>query len=223
MRAILGGNPMAEPEGEEVRVGAGLRGAPPRQLSDGEQRLASDHLCGDCRRGQRRVVGLGAEASPETSGMWSCLWKGRRVGGLCSSAAPASAPSGIRGDRSQVQGQKGQGSPRACVRLQLERSPYWRLQSGSDTSTGSISSSERDEEAAQVLPGTRPRGQLPAHTFHLLPKQDFSSPLPRDGAFCLQFSSVAQSCPTLCDPVDCSRPGLPVHHQLPEFTQTHVH
>ena len=39
----------------------------------------------------------------------------------------------------------------------------------------------------------------------------------------LQFSSVAQLCPTLCDPVDCSTPGLPVHHQLPEFTQSHVH
>ena len=39
----------------------------------------------------------------------------------------------------------------------------------------------------------------------------------------VQFSSVAQSCPTLCDPMDCSRPGLPVHHQLPELTQTHVH
>ena len=38
-----------------------------------------------------------------------------------------------------------------------------------------------------------------------------------------QFSSVTQSCPTLCDPMDCSMPGLPVHHQLPEFTQTHVH
>ena len=38
-----------------------------------------------------------------------------------------------------------------------------------------------------------------------------------------QFSSVAQSCPTLCDPMNCSIPGLPVHHQLPEFTQTHVH
>ena len=36
-------------------------------------------------------------------------------------------------------------------------------------------------------------------------------------------SSVAQSCPTLSDPMDCSTPGLPVHHQLPEFTQTHVH
>ena len=38
-----------------------------------------------------------------------------------------------------------------------------------------------------------------------------------------QFSSVAQLCPTLCDPVNRSTPGLPVHHQLPEFTQTHVH
>ena len=38
-----------------------------------------------------------------------------------------------------------------------------------------------------------------------------------------QFSSVAQWCPTLCDPMDCSTPGLPVYHQLPEFTQTHVH
>ena len=37
-----------------------------------------------------------------------------------------------------------------------------------------------------------------------------------------QFSSVAQSCPTVCDPMDCGTPGLPVHHQLPEFTQTHV-
>ena len=35
-----------------------------------------------------------------------------------------------------------------------------------------------------------------------------------------QFSSVAQSCLTLCDPMNCSTPGLPVHHQLPEFTQT---
>ena len=39
----------------------------------------------------------------------------------------------------------------------------------------------------------------------------------------VQFSSVAQSCPTLCNPMNRSMPGLPVHHQLPEFTQTHVH
>ena len=39
----------------------------------------------------------------------------------------------------------------------------------------------------------------------------------------LQFTSVTQSCLALSDPMNCSMPGLPVHHQLPEFTQTHVH
>ena len=39
----------------------------------------------------------------------------------------------------------------------------------------------------------------------------------------VQFSPVAQWCPTLCDPMNPSTPGLPVHHHLPEFTQTHVH
>ena len=38
-----------------------------------------------------------------------------------------------------------------------------------------------------------------------------------------QFSSVTQSCPTACNPMNCSTPGLPVHYQLPESTQTHVH
>ena len=41
--------------------------------------------------------------------------------------------------------------------------------------------------------------------------------------FSVQLSSVAQSCPTLCDPMNRSTPGLPVHHQLPEFTQIHAH
>ena len=39
----------------------------------------------------------------------------------------------------------------------------------------------------------------------------------------VQFSSVTQSCPTLCDAMNCSTPGLPIYHQLPEFTQTHIH
>ena len=39
----------------------------------------------------------------------------------------------------------------------------------------------------------------------------------------VQFSSAAQSCPTVCDPMNHSTPGLAVHHQLPEFTQTHIH
>ena len=38
-----------------------------------------------------------------------------------------------------------------------------------------------------------------------------------------QFSSVAQSCPALCDPMDCSMPDFPVHHQVLEFAQTHIH
>ena len=51
---------------------------------------------------------------------------------------------------------------------------------------------------------------------------------PADGFFTtsatsVQFSSVAQSCPTLCDPMNRSKPGLPVHQHLPEFTQTHAH
>ena len=56
------------------------------------------------------------------------------------------------------------------------------------------------------------------------PMSDWESP---QLTYSVQFSSVAQSCPTLCDPTNCdptncSTPGLPVHHQLPEFTQTHV-
>ena len=47
--------------------------------------------------------------------------------------------------------------------------------------------------------------------------------LPQHCLIDFQFSSVAQSCPTLCDPMNHSTPGLSVHHQLPEFTQTHVH
>ena len=43
------------------------------------------------------------------------------------------------------------------------------------------------------------------------------------GISSVQFSSVAQSRPTLCDPMNHSTPGLPVHHHLPEFTQTHIH
>ena len=46
---------------------------------------------------------------------------------------------------------------------------------------------------------------------------------PKGALGTVQFSSVTQSCPTLCDPMNRSTPGLPVHHQLPEFIQTHVH
>ena len=49
------------------------------------------------------------------------------------------------------------------------------------------------------------------------------SRLAKRTSWSVQFSSVAQSCPTLCDPMNRSTPGLPVHHHLPKFTQTHVH
>ena len=58
-------------------------------------------------------------------------------------------------------------------------------------------------------------------SLHVLPPQSRRLFLP--SRVWLTFSSVAQSCPTLCDPMNCSTPGLPVHHQLPEFTQTLVH
>ena len=51
----------------------------------------------------------------------------------------------------------------------------------------------------------------------------FLPPLSKIRCPSIQFSSMAQSCPTLCDPMNCSTPGLPVHHQLPQFTQTDVH
>ena len=47
--------------------------------------------------------------------------------------------------------------------------------------------------------------------------------LPEASSRLVQFSSVSQSCPPLCKPMDCSKLGFPVHHQLPEFTETHVH
>ena len=45
----------------------------------------------------------------------------------------------------------------------------------------------------------------------------------KEDLYMIQFSSVSQLYPTLCDPMDCSTPGFPVHHQLPELAQTHVY
>ena len=58
----------------------------------------------------------------------------------------------------------------------------------------------------------------------LHPERLLTLPLPSSFniLYSVQFSSVAQSCPTICDPINRSTPGLPVHHQLPEFIQTHV-
>ena len=54
-------------------------------------------------------------------------------------------------------------------------------------------------------------------------RQEYWSGVPLPSPYTIKFSSVTQSCPILCDPMNRSTPGLPVHHQLPEFTQTHIH
>ena len=62
-----------------------------------------------------------------------------------------------------------------------------------------------------------------AHTHTYIPHNYSKNKMHLFSSSSAQFSSVAQLCPTLCDPMNRSTPGLPVHHQLPEFTQTHVH
>ena len=73
--------------------------------------------------------------------------------------------------------------------------------------------------------------RLPNHVTHVYkiileqchPLLHYLDPFNTEEITWFQFSSVAQLCPTLCDPMNCSIPGLPVYHQLQEFTQTHVH
>ena len=84
--------------------------------------------------------------------------------------------------------------------LGSKETPHWgnANQNGSKAATGDINLHEEQLSGST----SRPRGQVCQN---------------------VNCCSVTQSCLTLCDPVDCSTPGLPVHHQLPEFTQTHVH
>ena len=70
------------------------------------------------------------------------------------------------------------------------------------------------------IPNPEPPSHLPPHT---IPLGHPSAPEEILNLKDHQFSSVAQSCQTLCYPMNCRTAGLPVHHQLPEFTQTHVH
>ena len=70
------------------------------------------------------------------------------------------------------------------------------------------------------LPHPRIKSKSPALQACSLPTELWGKPYFLTSVQC---SSVAQSCPTFCDPMNRSTPGLPVHHQLPEFTQTHVH
>ena len=75
------------------------------------------------------------------------------------------------------------------------------------------------------LPSSRIEPVCPAQAGRFLPTEPPRKfhRIFRAFIFSVQFSSVTQSCPTLCDPMNRSTPGLPVHHQLPVFTQTHVH
>ena len=86
----------------------------------------------------------------------------------------------------------------------FSRQEYWRgFFSSLDESLLLMSVKEESEKAGLKLNIQKPK------SWHRVPS--------------VQFSSVALLCPTLCDPMDCSTPGFPVYHQLPEPTQTHVH
>ena len=73
------------------------------------------------------------------------------------------------------------------------------------------------------LPNPGIEARSPALQANSLPTELLGKPWYTLDTYLIHISSVAQSCPTLCNPMNCSMPGLPVHHQLPEFTQTHVH
>ena len=79
--------------------------------------------------------------------------------------------------------------------------------------------SESEEEINSLLMKVKKKSEKAGLKFNIQQTNIMaSSPISS-----VQFSSVAQSCPTLCDPMNRSTPGLPVHHQLPEFTQTQIH
>ena len=78
----------------------------------------------------------------------------------------------------------------------------------------------RNEQSCMQFSGLRYGKEHPLGFLLVTP---FSDSLQWPCMYSVQFSSVAQSCPTLCNSMNRSTAGLPVHHQLPEFTQTHVH
>ena len=73
------------------------------------------------------------------------------------------------------------------------------------------------EKTALIISGVGKTGHVKKKT------RIFSHSIHTNNSKWIPFSSVAQSCLTICDPMNLSVPGLPVHHQLPESTQTHVH
>ena len=97
-------------------------------------------------------------------------------------------------------------------------SQFWRLESRIKVSAGLVPNEGHEGMFCFSLAYRLPL-PLSSHCFPLYRSASKFPFLIRT----VQFSSVAQSCPTLCDPMNRSTPGLPVYHQLPEFTQTHVH
>ena len=82
------------------------------------------------------------------------------------------------------------------------------------------------QEIPGSVQGSRDKGQMYSLLYHLMASliaQLVKNPPAMQEFSSVQFSSVAQSCPSLRDPMNRSTPGLPVHHHLPEFTQTHIH
>jgi len=94
------------------------------------------------------------------------------------------------------------------------------IANGSFMDPSSYTSSQRAH--ATQLACLNPNATTSARPHVISPDQE-RSPHPQLSSISVQFSSVAQSCLTLCNPVDCSTPSFPVHHQLPELAQTHVH
>ena len=100
---------------------------------------------------------------------------------------------------------------------------------GDIRNTGSIPGSEKSpgegngsplQYSCLENPMDREAWRATVHGITKVRHDSATKPLPLSS---VQFSSVTQSCPALCSPMNCSTPGLPVHHHLPEFTQTHVH
>ena len=112
----------------------------------------------------------------------------------------------------------------ASLSIEFFRQKYWSglpFPSPGDLSNPGIEPKSPSLQA-DSLP-TEPLGK-PRPSIHVSFSEALQVVLPADqvGDYG-EFSSVAQPCPTLCDPLNHSMPGFPVHYQLPEFTQTHVH
>ena len=134
-----------------------------------------------------------------------------------------------------LQSGEGNDNPLQCSCLENPRDggAWWAAVYGvahSRTRLKRLSSSSSRLEGDSLLPTYSPKSRLlPALAsipgLGRSPGEGNGDPLQYSGLenSWSVFSSVAQSCLTLCDPVDCSTPGFPVHHQLPELIQTHVH